>query len=607
MDPQSTSFRSSGQRRSFIIPYGGFLRKLVPRATRRSLGAIDPITPRPRPASTHSLSALAAATLLGLAQAQRMPVLSDAVDSSLSSLLAVGTRGPPVLEPLFSQPRAPVEQSGLLSSPLDGAIERSMSHHDSSDLSPTMSALMLPPALFGVEEQRHGTSRASHYPEAVPDFDAGSLAQDLDRAIPLLLRMESNTPSLSSNETNSNTHPMPIPQHMRTFMRPSAQAGVISSPFAHNNRRFLGGSSNRSSSSVLTATTYVTAPTGTSPPPSIRSMLRCESPGPLPSTHRRVRVQSIQSSSLRQSVVPDDFDHEPPWPFDRLLDFDQPNIMPEQPRPSAYSSSAGSSSRKILIIGSSYKGRGEVKKMFSIESLDGVFEDRDQLTTLFKERGYSVQTLIEEGFNKERALARVREFLRDAASGDVRAIVFTGHGHTHDDGTVWLVPPECPSTSEAISRAEWDKNIQTNANPGVVVFSIMAHCHSGDVMKQDFDFRALEPPAQVDKIARDKPIYLTFAASDTAAFESWVTRPHLPVRSSDHFIHALVGAIRSIDVGTGTWGEFFEEFDRQFHRARSCASWQDRQGQTTITNWRLNNHQSPRFSASGFVRLSVVF
>ncbi|KAH7332994.1 hypothetical protein B0J17DRAFT_771477 [Rhizoctonia solani] len=605
MDPQSTSFQPSGQRRSFIIAFGGFWRRVAPRAAGRSLGALDSIPPRPRHASTHSLSSLAASTLLGLAQTQQMPLLSDAAGSSLSSILSFGRRGPSVLEHPSNQTQTPAELPDLLAS-LDRTLERSMNHHDPSDLSPTMSVLIPPSALFGVDQQGHATDCVSHHSEAVVDPDVGPLTPSSERTIPLLLRVESNAPSLSSNEPNVNDNPIPIPQHIRTLMRPPAQTGFTPSLFTHNKRQFLGGPPNRSSSSLLTTSTYVTAPTGTSPPQSIRSMLRCESPGPLSSTHRRARVLSLQSSSLRQSVVPDELDHEDPWTLDQALNHDQPHITPEQSRSSAYNSSAhsGPSSRRILIIGSSYKDRGEVKRMFSIDSLDGVFEDRDQLKTLFRERGYSVQTLLEEGFNKERALARVAEFLQDAEPGNVRAIVFTGHGHTHDDGTVWLVPPECPSTKEAISRLEWDKNIQQNAHSGVVVFSVMAHCYSGDVMKQAFDFRGLEALAQFNNI---EPVYLTFAASDTTAFESRVTRPHQPACNSDHFIHALVGAIRSIDVATGTWREFFEEFDRQFQRARSCASWQDKQELPSIPNWRLNNPQTPRFSASGFVRLSVVF
>ncbi|CAE6496601.1 unnamed protein product [Rhizoctonia solani] len=243
--------------------------------------------------------------------------------------------------------------------------------------------------------------------------------------------------------------------------------------------------------------------------------------------------------------------------------------------------------------------------MFSIETLDGVFEDKEQLRTVFKERSYSVQTLFEEGFDRERALIRVGEFLGDAKSGDVRAIVFTGHGHAHDDGTIWLIPPGCSNKNEAISRAEWDQNVRDYTLPGVVVFSIMAHCHSGKVMKQEFDHHVWEASEQISKIEKGEPLYLTFAASDEGAFESWVTRPPHP-RAGDHFIHALVGAIRSIDVATGTWREFFEAFDRHFKRARSCASWHE-QVTNGRPNWRSNNVQMPRFTASGFIRLSVVF
>ncbi|CAE6542922.1 unnamed protein product [Rhizoctonia solani] len=319
---------------------------------------------------------------------------------------------------------------------------------------------------------------------------------------------------------------------------------------------------------------FITAP---SPPPSIQILSRCESPVSLPCA------------------------------FDDSTD---PNLIPDEPRSRSPISNASSISisplRRMLIIGSSYRDHAQVKRTFSFETLDGTVEDRNQLKSCFKARNYSVETLFEEGFNRKRALARVAQFLEDAERGDVRAIVFTGCGYTDGDGMVSLVPPECSEKSGAITRSEWDQNIRNHSHPGVIVFSIMAHCFSGDMMKQDLDHQSWDAPSSVDSGTGDGPIFITFAASDKTAYESQVTRDlgFQLASSVDHFIYALIGAIHSIDAETGTWNQFFEAFEWHFQRARSCASWMDK---PETPGWRLSNPQTPRFSASELIRLSAVF
>jgi hypothetical protein len=121
-------------------------------------------------------------------------------------------------------------------------------------------------------------------------------------------------------------------------------------------------------------------------------------------------------------------------------------------------------------------------------------------------------------------------------------------------------------------------------------------------MKQDFEHQHWETIAATDGI-EEGPTYLTFAASSQEAYESWVT--HEPGSDSnrqvDHFIHALTSAIHSTDISAGTWSNFFKAFDWYFQRARSCASWQDKQVPPSSPNWRLINSQNPSFTASRLV------
>ncbi|KAH7333011.1 hypothetical protein B0J17DRAFT_771490 [Rhizoctonia solani] len=260
-----------------------------------------------------------------------------------------------------------------------------------------------------------------------------------------------------------------------------------------------------------------------------------------------------------------------------------------------------SGSRKALLIGSSYKNRIDIYSRFSVSSLDGFPEDFGKMESIFTERGYCVETLPDEGFDRNRILTWIAHFIDHAKSGDVRAIVFSGHGHAYEDGAVSLIPPECPSNNAAITCTEWSQNIRDHARPGVVIFSIMAHCYSGEVMKQEFDRQVWEVPSVMKPSKKDEPIYLTFAAGDKAAYESRLAN-NPPGHTGDHFIHALIGAIQSVNVATDTWSEFFEAFDWHFQRVRLRASWvvQESTGSSN-PHWSLNHAQAPRFSASEFV------
>ncbi|KAG8686536.1 hypothetical protein FRC11_008800 [Ceratobasidium sp. 423] len=586
--------------RPSILGYGGgLLRRLIPRRrSNRTPDAVEINSSRPR----LTIPSLAVATLTGLAQTQQMPPLAEAASSSLMSMLSLWRSGKRPASSQGPDQQQPAERSASGAAILHSVSDHQINHFEFLDIAPGILVSDPTPTPFNPQQPSRATHSTTSQPEDVRAVDpsAESTLLDVGRIAFTSPRAEPNASSPPLHETNTVINLIP---HMRPLRRLSVHSGTVSGSLVHNRRLALNPLNQSSSSLATIASSYVTARTGTPPSPSIRSvhseMPRCDSPIPIFDA-RRVRVQSFQASSLRESVVMSEL-YEP---LDSLLDA---HPTPKTPSSTlSVPSTPSSPSRKILIMGSSYQGRDEVKRMFSIETLDGVLEDKEQIRMVFTERSYSVQTLFEEEFDRERALTKVAEFLGDAKSGDVRAIVFTGHGHAHDDGTVWLVPPGCPSKNKAISRTDWDQNIQDHTPPGVVVFSIMAHCHSGKVMKQKFDHSVWEAPEQISNIEKGEPLYLTFAASDEGAFESWVTRSPHPPRTGDHFIHALVGAIRSIDVATGTWGEFFAAFDRHFKRARSCASWHE-QVASGKPGWRSNNVQMPRFTASGFIRLSVVF
>ncbi|CAE6441590.1 unnamed protein product [Rhizoctonia solani] len=602
IDPLSANVQSSNRRRLSIIKYRGFLDTFLPRGPRRSLEVSNVSSSMPRHSS--HISSLAAATLLGLSQAQRISPLVEAAGASLEGILAIRRSGQYAPIYPFDHYTQPSRQSDSPTPSSEKTLCLGVNNQDSGQLTITPAS----------NEFTSDTGKPNHTIENVPDISVAAANSDIPPPSPdsnrnrvtfVLPKDESDafSPPMDGVGTDVNITPTSIPLHMRSFRRFTRRTNSTSSSFIHN-RKLVPEPPNGSASSLLTTSTYATAPTGTSPPHSLRSLPRCESPGPLPDIYRRTRVHSFQTSSLRESIAFSDFAHDTAGVYDDVAE----RFRPEKPRSVYNVGHLGLSSRKLLIIGNPYKECGEVKRMFSIGTLNGVYEDRDQLTRVFKERGYSVETLFEESFDKEGAMARVARFLDDANAGDIRAIVFTGHGYPHEDGTVSLIPPKCPQKSDAITCVEWDQNIQNHSRPGTVVLSIMAHCFSGRVMKQAFDHQQWETLAPTDEI-RDGPTYLTFAASSQGAYESWVTRDSILNlnRASDHFIYALVHAIQSIDVTASNWTDFFKAFDCYFQRARSCASWQDKQVSPSVPNWRLINGQTPSFTASRLVRPSAIF
>ncbi|KAG8707546.1 hypothetical protein FRC09_001769 [Ceratobasidium sp. 395] len=297
---------------------------------------------------------------------------------------------------------------------------------------------------------------------------------------------------------------------------------------------------------------------------------RCDSPFSISNSLRPRRKPAI--SSLRESTV-----------AAPILGLRAITLLETKP------------SRKILIIGSSYdRDERRTATMFSITTLDAALGDKEDLKDAFRQRGYSVHSLVNSHFTRQDVLEKIAQFLRDACSGDVRAVVFTGHA-VKNDGQVMLVPPHCPGDKDAISENDWEDNIRKHAKPGVVVFSILAHC-LGDFMTQELDLQ--NDLAEQDRATHSggiDPIFITFSATSkgTSAYESMVATD--TSRVTDHFIHALLNTLRSNPVHD--WESFFHVFQGNFAETRAAVS-RVYSLETLGDSWEEVNPQHPRFSAS---------
>ncbi|KAG8731318.1 hypothetical protein FRC11_004513 [Ceratobasidium sp. 423] len=611
---------------------GSLLKRLALRIPNKPPDPFKPYTYNVGPA----VPTLAVSTLTALSETPKLVPLIYTTDTSLKAMLShLRSRN----QPTSGQdpgPQQPIEQSSSDPSVSHNALDHRIAHFKPSNLSSNILPSSAIPTPSGIKQPSGTSHNATNKSKEVPvaTQNAEPPRMDLGQIALTPPQTECNPQDLPLQETNTTTHSIPIPPHMRSLMRLSVNTDIASSSLILG-QRLLPDAPNGSSSSIVSiASSYVAAPAVASLPSPIRDfgMLRCESPSPLPNRHGRARDHSFQASSLQESIVGNDHNHSAGPPPDEYRPgraqslslhtcspresvvahsfYDEPwdRLSNREPgsKPFDTSSFVEGPSRKILIIHSSYKGRKDAQEKSSLVSLDGLIGEFERLEATFGERGYSIETVPEgKGFDRKRILNWVAHFVDHATAGDVRAIVFAGNVHI-DNETVSLIPPECSKASEAITCTEWEQNIRDNARPGVVILSIMVHNRSGEVMKQEFDRQIWEQPELMKPIKKDEPIYLTFAASDRAVYESWVTRDPEPVRSGDHFIHALVSAIRAVDAVTGTWTEFFEVFDQYFRRARSCASLQEREA-TGTPNWRSSHQQTPRFSASEFVALSDIF
>ncbi|KAG8729840.1 hypothetical protein FRC11_007905 [Ceratobasidium sp. 423] len=583
---------------------GRLLKKLIPRIPDQTPDSFKTNAYRVGSTVEAQSTVVAVASLIGLAHAQMLPPNIDATDSLWKRLLShsgsdnrqTSSQAPGQQQPVERlSPDAPVSQNTL---------NHRTTHFKSSNRSSIMPSSSTIPIASGIkrsDKTGHGATKQSKG-VSVRNQSAGSLLLNLGPVALTPPKTQRGTQNPPPHKTNSVIQPIPPPPPIRSSRYSSTQTNIVPDPMTQNRRRLASPLRRTSFSSLTTASSNISAPTtGLSsrvPHPEIPS----DSPYPISDLYRLGRAHSFQASSPRESVIAHDF-YDDLWAPDRLAE-----SSPDEPRPSTLNSSplVEYPSRKALIIHSSYRGRKGIQENSSSVSLDGLLGEFERLEATFRELGYSIETVPEEkGFDRKRILNWVAHFVDHAMAGDVRAIVFAGNVHI-DNETLSLIPPECSKASEAITCTEWEQNIRDNARPGVVILSIMVHNRSGEVMKQEFDRQIWEQPELMKPIKKEDPIYLTFAAGDGAVYESWVTRPPQPVRTGEHFVHALVGAIRSVDAGTGTWSEFFEAFDRHFRRARSCASLQEREA-TGTPNWRSSHQQIPRFSASEFVALSAIF
>lgn len=197
--------------------------------------------------------------------------------------------------------------------------------------------------------------------------------------------------------------------------------------------------------------------------------------------------------------------------------------------------------------------------------------DKESLKHEFRDRGYSVESMVNDNFTRQSVLTRVAKFFEDAKSGDVRAVVFTGHAWRPENGPVMLIPPNSPTMADAIPESDWQENIQKHAKPGVIVFSILAHCFSGGFMQQKFNLRNPHAVPAATPDSDPGPIFVTFSSTSGIhqAYESSVERG-APYRVADHFLHALVSTMRSPDVQD--WNQFFQIFERNFEQVRDIAA-----------------------------------
>lgn len=258
--------------------------------------------------------------------------------------------------------------------------------------------------------------------------------------------------------------------------------------------------------------------------------------------------------------------------------------------------------RRLLILGSRYSG-SPVQRMRTpyesrLQSLKGVVGDTNDLRSAFQRRGYSVETLVEEEFNRQTALDRVAEFLRPAVAGDVRAIIFTGHATEDGD----IIPPICGigTSQDLIPPSVWTENIQNNVKPGVIVLSIFASCFSGNLMKQSVKLTDFGCPARTPSVfdapdaspdshvaPSETPIFITFNSSKENERSHESEDPLSEDRTSDHFLSALATTARDTEIKD--WSDFIKTLQVAFCLARSLGA----TGSNDPVKWLIENPQHP--------------
>ncbi|KAG8733532.1 hypothetical protein FRC11_005534 [Ceratobasidium sp. 423] len=276
--------------------------------------------------------------------------------------------------------------------------------------------------------------------------------------------------------------------------------------------------------------------------------------------------------------------------------------------------------RKLLIIGSGYDStnfrQATTETLATLTTLCGVSHDVKSLTSVFKQRSFVVETLVGDSFDAQTVLDRVKIFLSDAAEGDVRAIIFTGHAaRTQADQKVAIVPPSgyhrTGDPDEGLISADaWRAAVNGSTQPGVIVLSIFASCMSGDLMNQPVNMKDLNDPMAAGGAPPDPetstpaPIFITFASSrsDQNTYESVVDPPpsrDAPLRYGDHFLRAFTLAAR--ESHALDWAGFIRVLEEKFSQLRMigaiCAA-NDPDPDGRDPNWLATHPQDPVYSSS---------
>jgi hypothetical protein len=206
------------------------------------------------------------------------------------------------------------------------------------------------------------------------------------------------------------------------------------------------------------------------------------------------------------------------------------------------------------------------------EQLSGAQNDGNDLESIFRRRGYSVQNMAQQDFNRDEILKVVAEFLASAFAGDVRAIVFAGDSiRLQSNHPPAIVPPTCKPPAVTISVRDWNDNIQRHTKAGVIVLSILSTCFSGGFGEQDVRITDFSRPTEVqDVTSSETPIFVTFSssASSEEACESAVHLDNEQCR--DHFLWALAATARNPQVQT--WEVFIRTLSDNFSYTRSMVS-----------------------------------
>ncbi|KAG8695747.1 hypothetical protein FRC09_008963, partial [Ceratobasidium sp. 395] len=254
--------------------------------------------------------------------------------------------------------------------------------------------------------------------------------------------------------------------------------------------------------------------------------------------------------------------------------------------------------RRALIIAFDYKHTDSLGDSQSdiIISLNSASNDARDLAATFGDRGYSVETVVEEAYNREEILNTIAGFLNSAVAGDVRVIIFSGHA-TRTDGTSSSPAMVLPvASANKLHADDWNRNIRAHAKPGVVVLSVIATCYSGGFVERGTRIIDVEHMPKAEGIVND-PIYITFSASGPfeVAYES-------PIDSDDpeyhcHLLWAVAGTVRDREVKS--WDEFIMGLRERFGYARvkGLAGRGAREGQDGV-KWLCDHPQHPEFTTT---------